>query len=314
MRSWNKLRNKHFFKSIICWFDDEAGIDRESQISDENVDWLRVMPFLLLHLSCILVIWTGWSITAVSVALGLYLIRMLAVTGVYHRYFSHRAYKTSRFCQFVFAVVAVSSAQKGPLWWAANHRHHHRFADQPEDVHSPVQNGFLWSHLLWILSPKYFTTNKDMVKSWLIYPEILFLNRFSIFPPLGLFCLLWTLGEVLRIYSPSIWGFCISTVILFHATATINSLDHMIGRRRYDTSDQSRNNWFLALLTLGEGWHNNHHHYPIAARNGFFWWEYDVTYYVIKVMQWLGIVWDVNELPTEKRDRGHLKKRTVGGE
>lgn len=315
MSIWEKLRNNHIFKSLICWFDDEAGDDRLSELQSEKVDWIRVIPFVLLHLACVAVIWTGWSPIAVWTALALYIIRMLAVTGVYHRYFSHRTYKTSRFWQFILALLAMSSAQKGPLWWAANHRHHHRFADKPEDIHSPVQHGFLWSHLLWILSPKYLATNKKLVKSWLVFPELLFLNRFSILPPLGFLILLWIFGEVLRLYVPSsgtsgiqmvVWGFCISTVTLFHATATINSLDHMVGRRRYNTPDQSRNNWFLALITFGEGWHNNHHHYPIAARNGFFWWEYDLTYYILKLLQWLGIVWDLNELPKNKRDSNRL--------
>ena len=317
MSLWIKLNKNKVFQSLICWFDDEAGNDRISQLPSEEVDWLRVIPFLLLHVACIVVIWTGWSPVAVWTAVGLYLIRMLAITAVYHRYFSHRAYKTSRFWQFVFALIATSSAQKGPLWWAANHRHHHRFADQPEDIHSPVQHGFLWSHLLWILSPKHLSTNKKLVKSWLVFPELVFLNRFSILPPLALMAFLWFLGEVFRIYIPSsgtsgvqmvVWGFCISTVALFHATATINSLDHMIGKRRYNTPDQSRNNWFLALVTLGEGWHNNHHHYPIAARNGFFWWEYDVTYYFLRFLNRLGIVWDLNEVPKKKRDANRLDK------
>jgi len=323
MNLWKKLGNNRVVRSLICWFDDEAGDDRISKLPSDEVDWLRVIPFILLHLACILVIWVGWSPIAVWTALGLYLIRMLAITAVYHRYFSHRAYKTSRFWQFTFAVIATSSAQKGPLWWAANHRHHHRFADKPEDIHSPVQHGFLWSHLLWILSPKYLSTNKDMVKSWLVFPELVFLNRFSILPPLVLMGLLWIVGGFFRIYTPSsgtsgvqmvVWGFCISTVALFHATATINSLDHMIGRRRYDTPDQSRNNWFLALVTLGEGWHNNHHYYPIAARNGFYWWEYDVTYYFLRLLNRLGIVWDLNELPKKKRDGNRLAKTKNGGE
>jgi stearoyl-CoA desaturase (delta-9 desaturase) len=218
------------------------------------------------------------------------------------------------------ALIAASSAQKGPLWWAANHRHHHRFADKPEDIHSPVQSGFLWSHVLWILTPKYFGTKKELVKNWIKFPELVFLNRFSILPPVVLIGLTWITGEILRVYVPStgtsgmqlvVWGFCISTVALFHATATINSLDHMVGKRRYNTPDQSRNNWFLALLTGGEGWHNNHHHYPIAARNGFFWWEFDLTYYLLKLLQWAGIVWDLNELTIERRDGGRIDT-TVG--
>ena len=316
MSLWENISRSRTFGAIMCWVDDEADVDRSSDVSAQKVDWLRVLPFLVLHVACIAVIWTGWSPVAVWTAVGLYLIRMLAVTAFYHRYFSHRAYKTSRFWQCVFAILATSSAQKGPLWWAANHRHHHRFADQPQDIHSPVHHGFLWSHVLWILSPNHLATNKKLVRSWLVFPELVFLNRFSILPPFGLLGLLWIFGEILRIYLPLsgtsgiqmvIWGFCISTVALFHATATINSLDHMVGRRRYDTPDQSRNNWLLALITLGEGWHNNHHHYPIAARNGFFWWEYDVTYYFLKLLDWLGIVWDVNRLPNDKRDAGRLK-------
>lgn len=316
MSLWENISRSRTFGAIMCWVDDEAEVDRSSKVSAQKVDWLRILPFLVLHVACLAVIWTGWSPVAVWTALGLYLIRMLAITAFYHRYFSHRAYKTSRFWQCVFAILATSSAQKGPLWWAANHRHHHRFADQPQDIHSPVHHGFLWSHVLWILSPKHLATNKKLVRSWLVFPELVFLNRFSILPPFGLLALLWIFGEILRIYLPLsgtsgiqmvTWGFCISTVALFHATATINSLDHMVGRRRYDTPDQSRNNWLLALITLGEGWHNNHHHYPIAARNGFFWWEYDVTYYFLKLLDWLGIIWDVNRLPNDKRDAGRLK-------
>jgi stearoyl-CoA desaturase (delta-9 desaturase) len=216
----------------------------------------------------------------------------------------------SRFWQFVFAVIANSSAQRGALWWAANHRHHHLFADKPEDIHSPVQRGFLWSHVLWILTPKFFATNKKLVKSWMKFPELVFLNRFSTLVPLILLLVLLLCGELLRIYVPStgtsgaqmvVWGFCISTVALFHATATINSLDHMIGRRRYNTPDRSRNNWLLAILTFGEGWHNNHHHYPISTRQGFFWWELDITYYVLVFLSWLGIVHDLTPLPEKKR-------------
>ncbi len=309
------LLNNKIVKSIVRWFDEEAVQYSDKQLQSEKVDWLRVIPFLLLHLSCFVVIWTGWSAVAVGTAIGLYIVRMFAVTGVYHRYFSHRAYKTSRFWQFVFALAATLAVQKGPLWWASHHRHHHRYADQPEDTHSPVQRGFLWSHVLWVLTPKYFATKKELVKSYLKYPELVFLNRFSILPPLALLLLLLAAGELLRIYVPSagtsglqmgVWGFSISTVVLFHATATINSLNHTIGTRRYDTPDQSRNNWFLALITLGEGWHNNHHHYPAAARNGFFWWEFDPTFYLLKLLKMLGIIRDLKELPAKKRDKGRL--------
>jgi stearoyl-CoA desaturase (delta-9 desaturase) len=301
--------------SLLRWLDDEAGIDQLSQRDPDRVDWVRVVPFMSLHLACLLVIWVGWSPVAVGTAIGLYVVRMLTITGVYHRYFSHRAYKMSRFWQFVGALVAATSAQRGPIWWAGHHRHHHRYADRSEDIHSPVQKGFLWSHVLWILTPRYFATNKALAKDWMKYPELMLLNRFSIVPPLGLLVLLIVVGELLPIYVPSagtsglqmgVWGFCISTVVLFHATATINSLDHLIGRRRYDTGDHSRNNWVLALITFGEGWHNNHHHYPIAARQGFYWWEIDVTYYMLVLLSWLGIVHSLTPLSPQKRDSNRI--------
>jgi stearoyl-CoA desaturase (Delta-9 desaturase) len=315
MRFWQGRSQEHLLMSFLRWFDDDAGIDQLSSRDPERVDWLRVVPFLLLHAACFVVIWVGWSPVAVGTAIGLYVVRMLAITGVYHRYFSHRTYKMSRFWQFLGAVIAATSAQRGPIWWAGHHRHHHRYADQPGDIHSPIQKGFLWSHVLWILTPRYFATNKTMAEDWRKYPELVLLNRYSILPSLVLLALLLVVGEVLRAYVPSAgtsgvqmgaWGFCISTVILFHATATINSLDHLVGRRRYNTPDQSRNNWVLALITFGEGWHNNHHHYPICTRQGFYWWEIDLTYYVLIVLSWLGIVHDLTPLPPRKRDSNRI--------
>ncbi len=307
---WN-----HVLMSIRRWFDEEAGADQLYQQSTEEIDWLRVVPFLSLHLACLLVFWVGWSPVAVGTAVALYVARMLAITGVYHRYFSHRTYQTSRFWQFAGALIGATSAQRGPLWWASHHRHHHRFADQPDDIHSPIHRGFLWSHVLWVLTPKYFATRKQFVKDWSRFPELVFLNRFDILPPLVLLVVLLIAGWLLGLYAPSlgtsalqmaVWGFAISTVALFHATATINSLDHLIGRRRYNTPDHSRNNWFLALITLGEGWHNNHHHYPIAARQGFFWWEIDVTYYALVLLSWFGIVRNLTLLSPEKRDSNRI--------
>ncbi len=314
---------KRLGKTLLRWIDDDAEMVHTDLERLEKVDWLRIVPFLILHLACLGVIWVGWSWAAVVTALGLYVIRGLAITGGYHRYFSHRTYKTSRSWQLILAILGNSSVQRGPLWWAAHHRHHHRYADQPEDVHSPIRKGFWWSHILWLLTPKYFVTRKELVKNLTRYPELVFLNRFSVLVPVILLFGLIAFGELLRINVPSantnglqmvIWGFCISTVALFHATATINSLDHLWGSRRYQTPDQSRNNWFLAFFTFGEGWHNNHHHYPIAARNGFFWWEYDITYYVLKVLEWLGVIWDLNELSLEWRDPNRIRPLSAAKE
>jgi stearoyl-CoA desaturase (delta-9 desaturase) len=296
--------------SVIRWFDSEAGAGNTEDTAARGVDWLRVAPFVLLHLSCLLVFVVGWSWTAVGVALALYVLRMFAITGFYHRYFSHRSFKTNRFWQFLFAAAGNASVQRGPLWWAAHHRHHHRFADQGADIHSPSQHGFWWSHVGWITSKRNFPTRKSYVKDWLTFPELVWINRFDTVIPLILALSLFALGEVLAQTQPQlntngpqmfVWGFLISTVALFHGTFTINSLDHMIGTRRYDTPDTSRNNAILALITLGEGWHNNHHHYAVSARQGFFWWEIDVTYYLLRFMAFLGVVWDLRPVPEHIR-------------
>ena len=301
--------------TIIKWFDSERSLQAYPEGEDDRVDWVRILPFIFLHVACLAVIWAAWSRVAVGVAAGLYLIRMFAITAFYHRYFSHRTYKTHRIWQFLFAVLGNAAVQRGPLWWAAHHRHHHRYADQPEDVHSPVQKGFLYSHVLWLTTRKHFPTQKNYVRDWMKYPELRWLNRHDIAVPLLLALSLFALGHVLSVYYPSlgtsgfqmvIWGFFISTVVLFHATATINSLDHMFGTRRYRTPDNSRNNPLLALITLGEGWHNNHHHYSVCTRQGFYWWELDITYYVLVLMSYLGIVRDLRPLPDGARETDRI--------
>jgi stearoyl-CoA desaturase (delta-9 desaturase) len=304
-----RKRNR-ILTSVARWFDDSVSPYDPEDMQSEKVDWLRIVPFIALHLACLGVIWTGWSVTAVATAAGLYFLRMFAITAFYHRYFSHRSFQTSRFWQFLFAALGNAAVQRGPLWWAAHHRHHHKHADLAEDPHSPAQRGFLWSHVGWFTTPKHFPTRTELVGDWMKYPELRFLNRFSIVVPLLMLAALVVAGELLRVYAPgagtnglqmAVWGFCISTVVLFHATGTINSLDHMIGRRRFATPDTSRNNWFLALITLGEGWHNNHHHYPASARQGFFWYEIDLTYYMLAVLSRLGIVRNLKPVPERVR-------------
>ena len=269
-----------------------------------RIDWARVAPFIGIHLMCLGPIWVGWSWTAVGVAVALYWIRAFAITAFYHRYFSHRTFRTSRFLQFLYAVLGASAVQRGPLWWAAHHRLHHRNSDRPEDVHSPHQHGFWWSHMGWITAPANFPTRLDAVPDLVRYRELRLLDRFDLVVPAVLATGLFLLGAVLagagvNTSGPQllVWGFFISTVALFHGTSTINSLAHQMGRRRYATRDDSRNSLLLALLTMGEGWHNNHHRYPAATRQGFFWWEIDMTYYLLKVMSWLGLVWDLHPVP-----------------
>jgi stearoyl-CoA desaturase (delta-9 desaturase) len=280
----------------------------------ERIDWLRALPFVLINLACLLVFWVGYSKVAVVTAVVLYFIRLFSIGAFYHRYFSHKTYQTNRFWQFIFAVIGSSSVQRGPLWWAAHHRQHHMCSDEPADAHSPVQHGFWWSHVGWFLSNKHYHYNPERVKDLARYPELVFLDRHDGLVPLLLLAGLSLAGALLHLYKPelgvtagqmAVWGFCISTIALFHTTVSINSLSHVFGSKRFKTSDNSRNNLFLALMTLGEGWHNNHHHYPATARQGFMWWEIDITYYLIKLMEKLGMVWDVKGVPkaTLTKDR-----------
>ena len=298
------------FLTVARWFDSDAGTEQLIQSPKPGVDWLRIIPFIAAHLMCLAVFWVGWSWAAVTAAILFYLVRMFAITGFYHRYFSHRSFKTNRFWQFVFALLGSTAVQRGPLWWASHHRHHHRFADREDDVHSPTQRGFLWSHMGWFTEQRNFPTKTEYVPDWLKYPELRWLNRFSIVVPLLYAVGIYLLGVILQRYAPElntngfqmlVWGFFISTVLLFHGTATINSLSHVFGSRRYDTPDTSRNNPLLALITLGEGWHNNHHRYAVSAQQGFHWWEVDITYYLLVIMSWLGIVHDLRPVPVRIR-------------
>ncbi|MCC7013082.1 MAG: acyl-CoA desaturase [Planctomycetes bacterium] len=291
--------------AVRRWIDSWEGIDDPLPPRDKRVDWLRIMPFVLLHVACIAVVWVGWSWFAVGAALVLYVVRMFGITAFYHRYFSHRTFKTSRAMQFAFAVLGNSSVQRGPLWWAAHHREHHLNSDTPEDTHSPVRDGFWWSHVGWITAKFNFATRRERVKDLLKYPELVFLDRYDTLVPILFFAALYGLGAALERFAPGlgtngwqllVWGL-ISTVALFHGTFTINSLTHMYGTRRFQTPDHSRNNWLLAIITLGEGWHNNHHHYQGSVRQGFVWWEYDFSYYALVAMSWLGLVWDLNQVP-----------------
>jgi stearoyl-CoA desaturase (delta-9 desaturase) len=264
--------------------------------------------FIVVHVLCLGVFFVGWSPFVVTMALLFYMIRMFAVTAFYHRYFSHRTFQTSRPAQFVFAVLALTAAQRGPLWWAAHHRNHHRNSDKPGDSHSPVQRGFWWAHMGWISSENNLPTDYSKVPDLAKYPELVWLNRFDLIVPMSALVILYFMGEVLHYTVPSlhtsgaqvlIWTL-ISQVFLYHGTFAINSLAHVFGNRRFETEDDSRNNFWLALITFGEGWHNNHHKFPGLAHQGIMWWEVDFTYYILKVLEFFGIIWDVHRMPADK--------------
>jgi stearoyl-CoA desaturase (delta-9 desaturase) len=272
-----------------------------TRASDEKVNWISSLPFLFFHAVPLLAIVTGVTWRAVAIFGALYAIRMFAITAGYHRYFAHKSYRTSRPVQFVMAFVGTTASQKGPLWWAAHHRAHHRFSDTERDVHSP-QKGFWWSHVGWILCDRYKDADLGLVRDLAVFPELRLLERFNGVGP-------WILAGVslwIGGWSGLVFGFFGSTVLLWHATFTINSLSHTFGTRRYATGDTSRNNLLLAILTSGEGWHNNHHHYPASARQGFYWWEIDMSWYALRGLAAVGLVRDLRRPTPAVMERNRL--------
>lgn len=283
-------------------FMGDAGPDDKAEL----VNVFKQLVFWSVHVVCLFAFWVGVSWPAIAVCALLYVIRMFAITGGYHRYFSHRSYKTSRPFQFILAALGASAAQKGPIWWSSHHRHHHRHSDTPEDIHSPIVHGIYYAHIGWVLSSQFIKPRLELVKDLLAFPELRWLERFNLLPAFLLAVATWGLGFWLEVNYPQlgttrwqmlIWGFFISTVLTYHGTFCINSFTHLLGKRRYKTTDSSRNNLILALITLGEGWHNNHHFYPGSERQGFYWWEVDISHYVLTVLSWFGLVWDLRTPP-----------------
>lgn len=265
---------------------------------------LSSIPFFLVHIAAVVgVVMLGFSWSGVALCAALYFGRMFFVTGVYHRYFSHRTYKTSRWFQAVLSFTGTMCAQKGAMWWAARHRHHHKYSDTPQDIHSPRQQGFWHSHVGWILGDELTENDLRAVKDLSKYPELVWIDRNYFIGPILLGVILFWLGGAHAL----VWGLFVSTTLLWHGTFTINSLAHVIGRRRYETTDDSRNHWLLALITMGEGWHNNHHHYQSSERQGFYWWEIDMSHYVLTVLSWFGLVWDLRAPPQSVLEEGRRK-------
>jgi stearoyl-CoA desaturase (Delta-9 desaturase) len=280
------------------------------------------IAFLIVHLIPLGAILTGATLFDWIMCAALYIFRMFWVTGGYHRYFAHKSYKTSRFFQFIIAFMAQTSAQKGALWWAAHHRHHHRHSDTPSDPHSMKIYGFWYSHIGWIVGPDFKETDYKTIGDYAKYPELVWLNKYYLIPPFVLAIAVMMLGGIVNGegiqdmftaagFSTLFIGFFLSTVVLYHGTFSINSIMHKFGTQRYESNDESRNSLWLALLTLGEGWHNNHHYYEVASRQGFFWWEIDITYYVLRSLSAVGLIWDLKGVPNHikySKNRAHAQQ------
>jgi stearoyl-CoA desaturase (delta-9 desaturase) len=265
----------------------------EDHPDHDDIVYPHTIPFILVHLACFAAIWTGVTGEAVIVGVVLYWLRMFGITAGYHRYFSHRSYATNRVFQFLLACLAQSTAQKSVLWWAAKHRHHHLFSDTEHDAHSPRHTGFLFAHVGWIFARRHDTVELVKVGDFTKYPELMWLHKFELVPAAVLAVITFMIAG----WPGLVVGFFWSTVAVYHATFCINSLAHVHGSKRYVTGDNSRNNWLLAFFTMGEGWHNNHHAYQASVRQGFRWWEIDATFYIIKALSWIGVVWDLKSPP-----------------
>ncbi len=271
---------------------ETADAEQAAPQGGDRTEWVSAIPFFGVHLAPLaavftVVTWEDWLLCAV-----LYLVRMFCITAGYHRYFSHRSFRAGRVVQFLLAFGGTTAVQKGPLWWAGHHRMHHRHSDLDDDIHSP-RDGFWWSHVGWILSTRYKATDLAAIRDFAAYPELRLLDRYSLVGPwaLGLTC--FALGG----WGALLIGFFLSTVLLWHGTFVVNSLTHLFGRRRFATSDTSRNSMLIAMITGGEGWHNNHHYLPASARQGFAWWEFDPTWYTLRVLAALHLVRDLRDPP-----------------
>jgi stearoyl-CoA desaturase (delta-9 desaturase) len=254
---------------------------------------VSLVLFVAMHVACLLVIVYPPTWPLVLMAVGSYSLRMWAITVGYHRYFAHRSFRASRVFQFVLALLGTTAMQKGPIWWASSHRRHHKDVDLPDDPHSPRIYGLWYAHVAWIFDPRNDGNDLSNVRDLTRFPELRLLDRFAWVPLVAYAIVCYAIAGIAGV----VWGFVVSTIAVDHATFCINSLAHTWGSRRYDTPDTSRNNPLLAALTFGEGWHNNHHFYMSSARQGFRWWEVDISYYTLKLLSWLGVVRDLREPP-----------------
>jgi len=251
----------------------------------------------IFHLGCLGAFWTGVSPAALTVALILYLVRGFGVTAGYHRLLAHRSFRAGRPVQFLLALAGSLATQGGPLWWVAHHRSHHRYTETDRDIHSPRTQGFWRSHMGWMLSAESFRENGANARDLYRVPELKFLQQHYVWIVLGQGAAIYALGTGLAALGVEtsgpqmlVWAWFIATVALWHATFMVNSVCHLWGSRPFDADDASTNNWLVAVLALGEGWHNNHHKFAYSARHGLEWWQFDLTWVLLRGMEKLGLV------------------------
>ena len=268
---------------------------------------VQIAVFWLVQASAVLMFAVPFRWAFVALWAASHFSRALGLTLIFHRYLAHRAFQMNRVARFVWAFIGTAAMQKGPLWWAGHHVNHHRYADRDGDPHSPSVSGFYYAHIGWFLNdtrhdqlPPSNPVIRDFSKDF----EIAWLERFFVVPPLLLAIAMFLAGGLPWL----VWGFCVPTVTLAHSTFAINTINHMFGSRRFETLDASRNNLLTAFFAVGEGWHNNHHRYQRAARNGFYWWEFDPTWYVIRAMAAVGLVWGIQSVPTRIYEEARVVK------
>lgn len=281
---------------------------------EQRMGFIFFLVMLYFHVGALFVFQVGFSWTALAIFFLSYVMKAMGITTGFHRYFAHRSFKTSRWFQFILAVVGTTAVQGGVLWWSSHHRGHHAHSDQDEDLHSPVSYSTFQSHLGWMWSASCFKPTKHKLLDFARFPEIKWLNKNYSLLIVIQGALFFLLGELLSNYFPSlgtsgaqvfVWGFLLATVWTWHVTFSINSVCHLFGKKRYKSADESRNNWLFGILAFGEGWHNNHHKFGWSARNGFYWYEWDPTYYLLKTLEKLGIVWDL-KIPSKEQMKSEL--------
>ncbi|OLC42658.1 MAG: hypothetical protein AUH43_22160 [Acidobacteria bacterium 13_1_40CM_65_14] len=268
---------------------------------------LQIIIFWTVQVSALLVFAVPFRWAFVAVWAASHFLRAIGLTLAFHRYFAHRAFKMHRVARFVWVWIGTSAMQKGPIWWAGHHVNHHKYADRDGDPHSPMVSGVYYAHIGWFLNDTRNDTlepTNPVIRDFSRVPEIAFIEKYFFLPPLALAIAMFALGG----FPLLIWGFCLPTMTLAHATFAINTVNHMFGSRRFETVDESRNNPFTAFFAVGEGWHNNHHRYQRAARNGFYWWEFDPTWYVIRAMKAVGLAWDVQAVPKRIYEEARVVK------